>query len=74
MLLSKGKYRILLFELQHVDEAAHLIAKSFIKMNPIWKAFEIDEDYAFKLVRAKIQPCAKYPFSHVFMCATIDFS
>ena len=42
-----------------------LLAKSFITMNPLWKAFNVDLEIAFKVIRSKILPMAKVPYSHV---------
>lgn len=34
-------------------------------MNPLWKAFNVDLEIAFKVIRSKILPMAKVPYSHV---------
>ncbi|KAM3138534.1 hypothetical protein pb186bvf_009286 [Paramecium bursaria] len=67
MLLSKGKYTVSLLEQRHIDETAWLIARSFVKMNPIWAAFKVDLEEAFSFVRSKIIMCAILPISHIVM-------
>ena len=65
MLLSKGKFKVSILEYRHIDETAWLIARSFIKMNPVWAAFNVELEEAFAFVRSKIIMCAILPISHV---------
>lgn len=67
MLIAKGKYTAETFQLCHLHETAALLARSFITLNPIWKAFGIDFPTAYMVIRMKIRPFVQSPFSHVRM-------
>lgn len=66
MLVARGKYTAEAFQLCHLNETAALLAKSFIALNPIWKAFGIDFPTAYIIMRVKIRPFVQTPFSLVF--------
>ena len=53
-------------EEQHIEEAADVLTRSFLKLNPIWKGYNPKYDQIFPVMRGKVFPTIGKGWSFVF--------
>lgn len=55
------------FKEEHLEEAAGVITRAFIELNPIWKKNGITYQDVYSMIRGKTVPSINYGWSEVLM-------